>query len=60
MFVNKAFVDTHTHTHTHTHAHTMEYYSGIKVKEFLPFVTRWMDLEGTMLIEVSQSKTNTV
>ena len=51
---------THTHTHTHTHAHTMEYYSGIKVKEFLPFVTRWMDLEGTMLIEVSQSKTNTV
>lgn len=26
----------------------MEYYSAIKVKETLPFMTVWMKLEGTM------------
>jgi len=31
----------------------MEYYSAIKTNEILPFVT-WMDLEGTMLSEISQ------
>ena len=31
----------------------MEYYSAIKKNEILPFVT-WMDLEGTMLSEISQ------
>ena len=34
---------------------TMEYYSAIKNKEILPFVTTWMDLEGIMLSEVSQA-----
>ena len=28
--------------------------------EILPFVTTWMDLESIMLIEVSQSKTNSI
>ena len=37
---------------------TMEYYLGIKY-EILPFVRTWMDLEGIMLRETSQSKTNT-
>ena len=55
----------HTHTHTHTHTHIpMEYYLAIKKNEILPFVTIWMDLEGTLegtvLSEISQRKTNTV
>ena len=39
----------------------MEYHSGTKKKkdEILPFATTQMDLEGTMLKEVSQKKTNT-
>ena len=45
---------THTHTHTHTQ---MEYYSALKKKnENLPFATTCMDLEGTMLSEISQTK----
>ena len=39
---------------------TMEYYSAIKKNEILPFVATWMDLEGIMLSEISQRKTNTV
>ena len=34
----------------------MEYYSAIKKNEILPLVTTWMDLEGIMLSEVSQTK----
>ena len=41
--------------------HTMEYYSAIKNNEILPFATTWMDLEGIMLSEISQTrKTNTI
>ena len=36
----------------------MEYYSAIK-NEILPFAATWMDLEGIMLSEISQRKTNT-
>ena len=35
--------------------HTMEYYSAIKRKEILAFVATWMDLEITMLSEVSET-----
>ena len=42
----------HTHTHTHTQ---MEYYSSIKNK-ISPFTTTWMDLEGIMLSEISQTE----
>ena len=35
----------------------MEYYSAIK-NEILPFAVAWMDLEGIMLSEISQTKTN--
>ena len=39
------------------HIHTMEYYSAIKKKELLPFVTTWMDiLEGIMLSGISQTE----
>ena len=34
--------------------HTMEYYSVIKKNEILPFATTWMELEGTLLSEISQ------
>ena len=38
----------------------MEYNSTIKKNEILPFAATWMDLEGIMLSEISQRKTNTV
>ena len=34
----------------------MEYYSAIKKKEILPFVTTWMDLEGIMLSEMGRKE----
>ena len=34
----------------------MEYYSAIKKKKVLPFVTVWMDLENIMLSEINQSE----
>ena len=33
----------------------MEYYSAIK-NEILPFAVAWMDLEGIMLSEISQTE----
>ena len=33
----------------------MEHYSTIKKSEILPFATTWMDLEGIMLSEISQT-----
>ena len=37
-----------------------EYYSAIKKNEILPFATTWMELEGIMLSEISQRKTNII
>ena len=36
--------------------YTTEYYSAIKKNEVLPFTATWMDLEGTMLSEISQTE----
>ena len=36
-------------------ANTVEYYSAIK-NEILPFATSWIDLEGIMLSELSQTE----
>ena len=33
--------------------YTMEYYSAMKKKEILPFVTKWMELEGILLSDIS-------
>ena len=44
-----------TTTHTHTH-YTLEYYSAIEKKEILPFATTWIEPEGFMLSEVSQTE----
>jgi hypothetical protein len=36
----------------------MEYYSAIKKNEFMKFLGKWMDLEGIILSEVTQSQKN--
>ena len=36
--------------------HTMEYYSAPKKEEILTHATTWMNLEGLMLSEMSQSQ----
>ena len=38
------------------HIYTVEYYPAIKKNEILPFATKWMELEGIMLNEISQSE----
>ena len=38
----------------------LEYYLAIKKNEILPFATTWMELEGIMLSEISQRKTNII
>ena len=40
--------------------YTMKYYSIIKMNEIPPFVTTGMDLEGIILSEISQRKTNAI
>ena len=34
----------------------MEYYSAIKENKILPFAATWMDLEGIVLNEISQTE----
>ena len=36
--------------------YTMEYYSAIRNDKYPPFVLMWMELEGIMLNEISQSE----
>jgi hypothetical protein len=36
--------------------YTMEYYSAIKNSEFMKFLGKWVDLEGIILSEVTQSQ----
>ena len=36
--------------------YTMEYYSAIKKNEFMKFLGKWMDLEGIILSEATQSQ----
>jgi hypothetical protein len=38
--------------------YTMEYYSAIKKNKFMKFLGKWMDLEGIILREVTQSQKN--
>ena len=49
----------HINKHKDTHTHTVEHYSTIK-KEILPSAATWTDLEGIILSEISQRKTNTI
>ena len=34
----------------------MEYYSGIKNNEILPFAMMWVEVESIILIEINQSE----
>ena len=36
--------------------YTMEYYSAIRNDKYPPFASMWMEMEGIMLREVSQSE----
>jgi hypothetical protein len=38
--------------------YTMDYYSAIKKNEFMKFLGKWLDLEGIILSEVTQSQKN--
>ena len=38
--------------------YTMEYYPAIKNNEFMKFLDKWVDLEGIILSEVTQSQKN--
>ena len=40
----------------YTHTHTMEYYSAIKKNKILPLAATWIDLEGMVLCEISQTE----
>ena len=41
--------------HMKMYIYTMDYYAAIK-KKILPFAMMWMELEGIMLSEISQSE----
>ena len=46
----------YTHIHTHTHTHTLRnIIQPQKRMKILPFIATWMDLEGIMLSETSQT-----
>ena len=40
----------------HTYTQRMDYYSAIKKNEILQFAATWMDIEGIMLSEISQTE----
>jgi hypothetical protein len=40
------------------YTYTMEYYSAIKKNEFMKFLGKWMDLEGIIMSELTQSQKN--
>ena len=44
------------HADKHTYTHTLEYHSAIKKNEIMPFGPTWVDLEGVMLSEISQTE----
>ena len=36
--------------------YAMEYYSAMRKNEIMPFAARWVELEGVVLSEISQSE----
>ena len=46
--------------YTHTHTHTTGYHLGIKKNEIMPSAVTWMQLDITILSEVSQTKKNMI
>ena len=47
--------EQHTHTHTHTHTHMQCNITSHK-EQILPLAATCMELEGTMLGEISQAE----
>ena len=50
------YIYLYTHTHTHTHTHKMDYYSGIKRNEIMPFAATWIYLEIIILSKISEKE----
>ena len=52
----------HLYIYRYIYILTVEYYSVMRKKEILPFVTTWMNLSSIMLSvrQVSKTKTNTI
>jgi len=38
--------------------YTMDYYSAIKNGDYMKFIGKWLELENTILVEVTQSQKN--
>ena len=51
------FINTWMDKEDVPYTHTMDYHLLIKKNEILPFSVTWIDLEGIMLIEISQAMT---
>ena len=41
-----------------SYIYTIEYYTTIKKNEFMKFLGKWMDMEGIILSEVTESQKN--
>ena len=51
------YIYTHIYVYTYSiYIYTPDYYSGIRKKKILPFVTTWMVLEGIMLRKLEKNK----
>ena len=57
MYINRCM---DKETVIYTYIHTVDYYLVIKRRKILPFAATWTDLEGIMLSQISQTKTNAV
>ena len=68
MYIHIMYVYIYIHTlyihmyiyimyvYIYTHIHIMDYYSDIEKNEILPFAAAWVDLEGIVLSEISQTE----
>ena len=47
--------------YTYIYTYTVKYYSAIFLKsEIFPFTMTWIDVEGILVSETNQTKTNTI
>ena len=51
------YAHTYIYTYTHTYIHIyMEYYLALKKNDILPFLVKRMDLENTMISEITHTE----